>query len=189
MTVSTSPRSFSRRRTFASFAASPIVSRSSNKGLALFPRLIGGRFAALSRSDHETNTVVFSDNLHLWEDALPYQVPTRTWEVLQLGNCGSPIETDAGWLVLTHGVGPMRTYSIGADTSRPRRPDPDHRPAPRTTSQPGSGRAGRLCAECRLLLRLPRARRHLILPYGIGDSAVGVATMSLPLLLGDLVAS
>ena len=84
------------------------------KGLALFPRRIDGQFVALSRSDRETNSIAFSDDIRCWSDSLPLQVPDASWEVLQLGNCGSPIETDAGWLVLTHGVGPMRTYSIGA---------------------------------------------------------------------------
>ena len=85
-----------------------------NKGLALFPRRIGGRFVALSRHDRETNAVAYSDSLLHWDDAVTIQTPDRPWELIQLGNCGSPIETEAGWLVLTHGVGPMRTYSIGA---------------------------------------------------------------------------
>ena len=68
----------------------------------------------MSRSDRESNTVAYSDHLSVWTSALACQSPTRAWEVLQLGNCGPPIETDAGWLVLTHGVGPMRTYRIGA---------------------------------------------------------------------------
>ncbi|MEO6121918.1 MAG: glycoside hydrolase family 130 protein, partial [Acidimicrobiales bacterium] len=100
---------------FATFTSSPVVGpAAANKGLALFPRRIQGRFAALSRSDRETNAVAFSDSLCEWRRSSVCQLPERAWEVLQLGNCGSPIETDDGWLVLTHGVGPMRTYSIGA---------------------------------------------------------------------------
>ena len=100
---------------FLNFTSSPMVgAAAANKGLALFPRRIGGRFAALSRSDRESNTITYSDNPHRWEEGLPCQLPTKSWEVVQLGNCGSPIETEAGWLVLTHGVGPMRTYNIGA---------------------------------------------------------------------------
>ncbi len=100
---------------FRSFTSVPMVGRAAaNKGLALFPRRINGRYAAMSRSDRETNTVAFSDHLSVWTSAAPCQQPTESWEALQLGNCGPPIETDAGWLVLTHGVGPMRTYSIGA---------------------------------------------------------------------------
>jgi predicted GH43/DUF377 family glycosyl hydrolase len=174
---------------FRTFAASPIVSVASNKGLALFPRRIGGRFAALSRSDHETNTVVFSDNLHLWENALPYQVPTQTWEVLQLGNCGSPIETDAGWLVLTHGVGPMRTYSIGAillDLEDPTRIIGQLRePLLTPTPDEQNGYVPNVVYSCGSLVHAGT----LILPYGIGDSAIGVATMPLPVLLAELAAS
>ncbi len=101
---------------FLSFStSSPLVgAAAANKGLALFPRRIDGRFVALSRSDRESNTITYSDNLHRWDEGRPCQVPLQSWEVLQLGNCGSPIETEAGWLVLTHGVGPMRTYNIGA---------------------------------------------------------------------------
>ena len=93
----------------------PLVGRAAaNKGLGLFPRRIAGRYAAMSRSDRETNTVAFTDHLPVWPTASPCQQPVEAWETLHLGNCGPPIETDAGWLVLTHGVGPMRTYSIGA---------------------------------------------------------------------------
>ncbi|MDT5010891.1 MAG: hypothetical protein QOH57_2508, partial [Mycobacterium sp.] len=100
---------------FHQFTSVPLVGRAAaNKGLALFPRRIHGRFAAMSRSDRESNTVAYSEDLSVWTAALPCQQPIEAWEALQLGNCGSPIETDAGWLVLTHGVGPMRTYSIGA---------------------------------------------------------------------------
>ncbi|MCW2519636.1 MAG: glycosidase, -protein, partial [Mycobacterium sp.] len=100
---------------FQNFTSRPLVGRAAaNKGLALFPRRIGGRYAAMSRSDRETNTVAFADDVSIWPSASPCQQPTEAWEALQLGNCGPPIETDAGWLVLTHGVGPMRTYSIGA---------------------------------------------------------------------------
>ncbi len=174
---------------FRAFKCSPIVSLAANKGLALFPRRIGGRFAALSRSDHETNTVVFSDNLRLWEDSLPYQVPTRTWDLLQLGNCGSPIETDAGWLVLTHGVGPMRTYRIGAtllDLEDPTRVIGQLRePILSPTRDEQDGYVPNVVYSCGSLVHAGT----LILPYGIGDSAIGVATLSLSVLLADLAAS
>lgn len=84
------------------------------KNMALFPRKITGRYAMLSRQDGENNHIMFSDHIHFWDESEIIQRPTEPWELIQLGNCGSPIETDAGWLVLTHGVGPMRTYSIGA---------------------------------------------------------------------------
>src|SRR3982074_1752769 len=85
-----------------------------NKGMALFPRKINGLYAMLSRQDNENISLMFSDNVHFWYERKVLLEPTFPWEIVQLGNCGSPIETDAGWLVLNHGVGPMRTYCIGA---------------------------------------------------------------------------
>ncbi len=85
-----------------------------NKGMALFPRKIGNRYAMLSRQDGENNHIMFSDNIHFWHKSQIIQEPEYPWEFIQIGNCGSPIETDEGWIVLTHGVGPMRRYCIGA---------------------------------------------------------------------------
>lgn len=85
-----------------------------NKNLALFPRKINGNYVMLSRQDGENNHIMFSDHLHFWHKAQIIQKPCEPWELIQVGNCGSPLETEHGWLVLTHGVGPMRTYSIGA---------------------------------------------------------------------------
>ena len=85
-----------------------------NKGMAIFPRRIGGRFVALSRWDRERNAVTFSLDARQWETPHQIQAPEQPWELINIGNCGSPIETAEGWLVFTHGVGPMRTYSIGA---------------------------------------------------------------------------
>src|ERR1700693_4629181 len=82
--------------------------------MALFPRRINGRYAMLSRQDDENLFLAFSDNPHFWSDPKLLQDPRQPWEFVQLGNCGPPIETEAGWLVLTHGVGPMRTYMMGA---------------------------------------------------------------------------
>jgi predicted GH43/DUF377 family glycosyl hydrolase len=172
---------------FQSFTSAPIVGHAAaNKGLALFPRRIGGRFAAMSRSDRESNTVAYSDHLSVWTSALPCQSPTRAWEVLQLGNCGSPIETDAGWLVLTHGVGPMRTYRIGAillDLDDPTRilsqlPQPLLSPA--TDEQ--DGYVPNVVYSCGALVHADT----LVLPYGISDAAIGIATVPLPELLAAL---
>lgn len=84
-----------------------------NKGMALFPRKINGKYAMLSREDGENNFITYSDDLHYWGHGTLIQEPEQPWEFVQIGNCGSPIETDKGWLVLTHGVGNMRQYSIG----------------------------------------------------------------------------
>ena len=88
--------------------------RAQNKGMALFPRRIGGHYVMCSRIDGENLYIMYSDIVHFWETAELLQTPRHPWEFVQIGNCGSPLETPAGWLLLTHGVGPMRTYCIGA---------------------------------------------------------------------------
>jgi predicted GH43/DUF377 family glycosyl hydrolase len=85
-----------------------------NKGMALFPRKINNRYVMLSRQDGENNHIMFSDNIHFWQESQIIQEPEYPWEFIQVGNCGSPLETNEGWIVLTHGVGPMRKYCIGA---------------------------------------------------------------------------
>ena len=89
-----------------------------NKNLALFPRKINGRYAMLSRIDGWRNYLMFSNNLNLWEFAVQLQEPQSPWEFIQIGNCGPPIETEHGWLVVTHGVGPMRRYCLGVSLLR-----------------------------------------------------------------------
>jgi predicted GH43/DUF377 family glycosyl hydrolase len=157
-----------------------------NKGLALFPRRIGGRYVALSRWDRERNAVVTSDDCRSWETATTLQSAERPWELLQLGNCGSPVETPEGWLVLTHGVGPMRVYSIGAvllDLDDPTRmlgrlsaplmsPDDSER----------DGYVPNVVYSCGLLLHDQR----LVIPYGIADATVGIAVVDLDELLDRL---
>ena len=172
---------------FLQFSSSPMVgAAAANKGLALFPRRIGGRFAALSRSDRESNTITFSKSPHHWEEGLACQVPTRPWEVVQLGNCGSPLETEMGWLVLTHGVGPMRTYNIGAillDLEDPTRIIGQLRePLISPAHDEQDGYVPNVVYSCGALIHADT----LILPYGIGDSAIGVATVPVDELLACL---
>ncbi len=172
---------------FRSFTSTPMVGpAAANKGLALFPRRINGRYVALSRADRESNAITFSDCPYVWTDAQAIQLPCESWEVLQLGNCGAPIETDAGWLVLTHGVGPMRTYRIGAillDLDDPTRiigrlrepllsPSPDEQ----------DGYVPNVVYSCGALVHA----ETLVLPYGIGDSAIGFATVAIPELMAAL---
>ena len=177
-------------RDFQSFASTPMVGRAAaNKGLALFPRRIGGRFAALSRADRESNAIAFSEHPFVWTTAVPCQSPVEAWEVLQLGNCGPPIETDAGWLVLTHGVGPMRTYRIGAmllDLDDPtkilgRLREPLLSPA----ADEQNGYVPNVVYSCGALVHA----ETLVLPYGIGDAAIGFVTVPLTELLGALSSS
>ncbi len=171
---------------FRAFTSTPMVGRAAvNKGLGLFPRRIRGRFAAMSRSDRESNSVAYSDHPFEWTDSVPCQRPARAWEALQLGNCGPPIETEAGWLVLTHGVGPMRTYRIGAmllDLEDPtqilgRLREPLLSPA----ADEQDGYVPNVVYSCGALVH----GGILVLPYGIGDAAIGVATAP----LGDLLAA
>jgi predicted GH43/DUF377 family glycosyl hydrolase len=149
------------------------------KGLALFPRLVHGRYAALSRADRESNAVAFSHDMFEWPEASTLQVPTRAWELLQIGNCGSPIETDVGWLVLTHGVGPMRTYSIGAILLHL----DDPRVVLAATAQPlvvphptrRDGYVPNVVYSCGGFAH----GDTLVLPYGTADHCIAVATMSI----------
>jgi predicted GH43/DUF377 family glycosyl hydrolase len=177
-----------KTKDFQSFTSGPLVGKAAaNKGLALFPRRIHGRYAAMSRSDRETNTVAFADHLAVWPSASPCQQPAEPWEALQLGNCGPPIETEAGWLVLTHGVGPMRTYSIGAillhldDPTRVlgRLRSPLLSPA----HDEQNGYVPNVVYSCGALVHADT----LVIPYGIADGAIGIATVPLPQLLATLV--
>jgi predicted GH43/DUF377 family glycosyl hydrolase len=172
---------------FRSFTSTPMVGRAAaNKGIGLFPRRIGGRYAAMSRSDRESNSVAFSHHRSVWTTSEPCQRPTRSWETLQLGNCGPPIETEAGWLVLTHGVGPMRTYRMGAillDLEDPTRVlgqlrEPLLEPAP----DEQNGYVPNVVYSCGALLHAGT----LVIPYGIGDAAIGVATVPIDDLLTAL---
>jgi predicted GH43/DUF377 family glycosyl hydrolase len=171
---------------FRTFTSMPMVGRAAaNKGLALFPRRIRGRFAAMSRSDRESNSIAFSDHPFEWTASVACQQPARAWEALQVGNCGPPIETEAGWLVLTHGVGPMRTYRIGAmllDLDDPTRILGRLRQpllSPAVDEQ--DGYVPNVVYSCGALVH----RGTLVLPYGIGDAAIGVATVP----LGELLAA
>ncbi len=172
---------------FCAFISTPMVGRAAaNKGLALFPRRIRGRFAAMSRSDRESNSVAYSDHPFEWTDSVSCQRPARAWEALQLGNCGPPIETEAGWLVLTHGVGPMRTYRIGAmllDLEDPTQILKQLRePLLSPAADEQDGYVPNVLYSCGGLVHA----RTLVLPYGIGDSAIGAVMVPLDDLLTAL---
>ena len=157
-----------------------------NKGIALFPRRIDGRFAALSRQDNENNYLMMSDDVRLWEETEKIQIPDRPWELMQIGNCGSPIETEAGWLVITHGVGPMRRYSIGAillDLQDPCRvighlAEPLLAPA----EDEREGYVPNVVYSCGSMIH----GNLLVLPYGFSDVGAGIATAPLDDLLTRL---
>ena len=156
-----------------------------NKGMALFPRKINGLYAMLSRQDNENIYLMFSDNVHFWNEHQVLLKPEFPWELIQLGNCGSPIETDAGWLVLSHGVGPMRKYCIGAFLLD--RDDPSkvigrlREPLLKPNENEREGYVPNVVYTCGALLH----QGELIIPYGLADHATGFATVP----LGEVLAA
>ncbi len=157
-----------------------------NKGVALFPRKINGRYAALSRCDSENNYFMTSDSLRIWEKAKKIESPEMYWDLARMGNGGSPMETDAGWLVITHGVGPFRTYSLGAilldldDPSRVigRLKEPLLVP----NEEEREGYVPNVVYSCGAMLH----GDLLVLPYGFSDVACRVATVPVDRLLSEL---
>jgi predicted GH43/DUF377 family glycosyl hydrolase len=148
-----------------------------NKGMALFPHKIGGKFVMLSRQDGENNRIMFSDYLNVWDDADLIQEPVSPWEFIQIGNCGSPLETKRGWLVLTHGVGPMRQYSIGAillDLKNPGKMIARlENPLLTPTEEEREGYVPNVVYSCGSLI----CNNTLILPYAMSDITSGIATV------------
>jgi predicted GH43/DUF377 family glycosyl hydrolase len=159
-----------------------------NKGMALFPRRVHGRYAMLSRQDDENIFIMFSDNPHHWSDPHLILEPLQPWESVKIGNCGSPIETEAGWLVITHGVGPMRKYCIGAillDLDDPTKVLGRLRePLLMAEDQEREGYVPNVVYSCGSLLH----GRQLILPYAMSDKISSIARVSLDDLLAELTA-
>jgi predicted GH43/DUF377 family glycosyl hydrolase len=157
-----------------------------NKGMALFPRKINGLYAMLSRQDNENIYLMFSDNVHFWCERKVLLKPVFPWELVQLGNCGSPIETEAGWLVLSHGVGPMRKYCIGAfllDRDDPSRVIGRLRePLLKPNENEREGYVPNVVYTCGALVH----NGELIIPYGLADHATGFATVPLNELLAAM---
>ncbi len=157
-----------------------------NKGMALFPRRINGCYAMLSRQDDENLFIMYSDNSHYWSDPKMLMHPAEIWESVKIGNCGSPLETEAGWLVITHGVGPLRKYCIGAallDLNDPTRVIGRLREP--LLMPEGNGREGyvpNVVYSCGSLIH----GRELILPYAMSDRATAIVSVSLDELLSEL---
>ncbi|WP_228714693.1 glycoside hydrolase family 130 protein [Posidoniimonas corsicana] len=157
-----------------------------DKGLALFPRKINGRYAMLSRQDGENLFLMYSDMLHFWHSKRVLIRPTYPWDFVQVGNCGSPIETDAGWLILTHGVGPMRKYSIGAFLVD--RDDPSRligrlkHPLLTPNEEEREGYVPNVVYSCGAVVH----NDHLILPYAMSDYATTFGTIPLNELLSAI---
>jgi predicted GH43/DUF377 family glycosyl hydrolase len=165
---------------FMSFRMSPLRGTATrNKGMALFPRKIDGKYAMIGRQDNENLYLIYSNDLHSWDGGVAILRPQFPWEFVQIGNCGSPIELDEGWLLLTHGVGPIRKYSIGAvlldkeDPSRvlARSREPLVRPEPSERE----GYVPNVVYTC-------GAMRHcdqIVLPYAVSDTFSKFATIKI----------
>jgi predicted GH43/DUF377 family glycosyl hydrolase len=158
-------------RDFLSFRLSPLRGAAAkNKGMALFPRRIGGKYAMIARQDNENLYLIYSNDLYSWDGGIALLKPQFPWEFVQIGNCGSPIELDEGWLMLTHGVGPVRKYSIGAvllDIADPskviaRTREPLIRPEPSERQ----GYVPNVVYTCGAM----RHNDQIILPYAVSDT-------------------
>ena len=158
-----------------------------NKGMALFPRRIGGRYAMLGRQGGVNITLMFSDDVHRWEHHEVLMEPEAPWEYVQIGNCGSPLETEAGWLVMTHGVGAMRNYCIGAallDLEDPRRIIGRLRqPLLEPLDHERDGYVPNVVYSCGSLIH----NGWLVVPYAVSDYATTHALAQLEPLLERLV--
>ncbi|ACK50030.1 glycosidase PH1107-related [Methylocella silvestris BL2] len=172
---------------FVSFRLSPLKgSAARNKGMALFPRKINGKYAMIGRQDNENLYLIYSDDLYAWDGGQPILKPRFPWEFVQIGNCGSPIELDEGWLLLTHGVGPVRKYSIGAVLLDKRDPSKvlarSREPLVRPDPSEREGYVPNVVYTCGAI----RHNDQIILPYAISDTFSNFATMKIDALLASL---
>lgn len=158
-----------------------------NKGMALFPRKIKGKYAMLCRIDGVNNYIAYSDNISVWRKATLIQTPKFPWEFVQMGNCGSPIETRAGWLVLTHGVGPMREYVLGASLFELESPENEIgrliNPLLIPNASERDGYVPNVVYSCGAFVH----NQSLIIPYATSDYASTYAVVNLEELLEDLI--
>ncbi len=161
--------------------------RAQNKGMALFPRRIGGHYVMCSRIDGENLYIMYSDMVHFWETAELLQTPQYPWEFMQIGNCGSPLETPEGWLLLTHGVGPMRRYCIGAmllDLNHPLKVIGSlDEPLIMPTEEEREGYVPNVVYTCGAMIH----GEYLYVPYAMSDKATSLAFVPLDTLLERLV--
>lgn len=173
---------------FLHFKVKPLYGRGAhNKNQALFPRKINGQYAMLARIDGVNNYICFSDSLHHWGNPQLLEEPAHPWEYYQVGNCGSPIETAAGWLVITHGVGPMRQYALGAmllDLENPLRLiGRTSKPLLLPNETEREGYVPNVVYSCGCIIH----GGQLIVPYGMSDHAAGFFSIELESLLEELI--
>ncbi|SEP21861.1 Predicted glycosyl hydrolase, GH43/DUF377 family [Niastella yeongjuensis] len=172
---------------FLHFKMSPLHGKAAvNKNLALFPRKINGQYAMISRIDGVNNYIMFSEDLYLWETATLLQQPVYPWEFVQIGNAGSPIETEEGWLVITHGVGPMRKYCLGASLFNLNDPTKElgrlKEPLLMPDEDEWHGYVPNVVYSCGAILH----QDCLFIPYAVSDYATSFATVPLAALLNAM---
>ena len=172
---------------FYHFNISPLHGEiAQNKGMALFPRKVNGKYAMLCRLDGFNNYIAFSDNISIWREAKLLQQPLFPWEFIQIGNCGSPIETPDGWLVITHGVGPMREYVLGASLFDLQNPENEigrlKSPLLMPNTEEREGYVPNVVYSCGSMIH----NEDLIIPYAMSDYASTYATVNLKELLNEL---
>ncbi|MHA7110333.1 glycoside hydrolase family 130 protein [Sunxiuqinia elliptica] len=157
-----------------------------NKGMALFPRKVNGKYTMLCRLDGFNNYIAFSDNINVWREAQLLQQPKFSWELIQIGNCGSPIETPEGWLVISHGVGPMREYALGASLFDLQNPEKEigrlKAPLLLPNAEEREGYVPNVVYSCGSIIH----NDDLIIPYAMSDYASTYATVDLRELLNEL---
>ncbi|WP_294297395.1 glycoside hydrolase family 130 protein [uncultured Sphingomonas sp.] len=176
-----------RTKDFRAFDLVPMSgSASRNKGMALFPRKIGGKYMMIGRQDGENVFIIDSDRIDNWDEGQLLLKPEYPWELVQMGNCGPPIETEAGWILLTHGVGAMRKYSIGAallDLNDPTKViGRTKEPILAAADQDREGYVPNVVYSCGAI----RHGDKLFIPYGIADSSIGFAFVEIDKLLSTM---
>lgn len=173
---------------FLHFKMSPLHGKTAiNKNLALFPRKVNGQYAMIARIDGVNNYIMFSDDLYLWETAAILQTPQYPWEFVQIGNAGSPIETDRGWLIITHGVGPMRKYCLGASLFDLKDPTKElgrlKEPLLMPEEDERHGYVPNVVYSCGTIIHQDK----LFIPYAVSDYATSFATVPLEQLLDEIL--
>lgn len=173
---------------FYAFYIKPLHGRGAqNKNLALFPRQINGKYAMLSRIDGRNNYIMYSENINLWEDPILLQQPLHFWEFTQIGNCGSPIETEKGWLIITHGVGAMRRYCLGACLLKLEDPTVElgrlKEPLLIPNEDEREGYVPNVVYSCGSIIHDGK----LVIPYGLSDYSSSFVTVDLNSLLDKIL--
>ncbi|QNL48189.1 glycoside hydrolase family 130 protein [Olivibacter sp. SDN3] len=173
---------------FLHFKVMPIHGHiAQNKGMALFPRQINGRYVMLCRIDGVNNYIAYSDNINVWREAQRIQTPEHPWELVQMGNCGSPLETEAGWLLITHGVGPMREYALGISLLDLDNPTLEigslSEPLLMPNREEREGYVPNVLYSCGAYIH----QGELVIPYAMSDYASTYATVNVADLLAKLL--